>query len=167
MKLSANIEKALNDQLTLELSSAYAYLGMAAHFESTPFAGFAAWMKVQAGEEHEHADKFFKYLSERGGKISLGALAAPKCEYKTPLEAFRTSLAHEQKVSASILAIYELAQAEKDYPTLSFLKWFLDEQVEEEKNVSDVIAKLELIGDNPNGLFHMDKLAAKRVEKGE
>jgi ferritin len=165
MKISAKVEKALNDQLTLELSSAYAYLGMSAHFESTPFPGFAAWMKLQAGEEREHADKIFEYLSDRGGKITLGALPAPKCDYKSPLEAFRTSLGHEQKVSASILAIYELASAEKDYPTLSFLKWFLDEQVEEEKNVGDMVAKLELIGDNPNGLFHMDKLAAKRAEE--
>jgi len=165
MKISANVEKALNDQLQLELSSAYAYLGMCAHFESTPFTGFAAWMKLQASEEMKHAEKFFEYLSERNGRIGLGALAAPKCAYKSPLEAFRTSLAHEHKVSASILAIYELASAEKDYPTLSFLKWFLDEQVEEEKNVGDMVAKLELIGDNPNGLFHLDKLAAKRVSE--
>lgn len=165
MKLAQNIEKALNGQITMELASAYAYLGMAAHFENTPFEGFAAWMKVQSEEELEHADKFFKYMAQRSGKIVLGDLSAPKCDYASPLEAFRASLAHEHKVSASINAIYELALTEKDYPTSSFLKWFLDEQVEEEKNVSDMLAKLELIGENHNGLFHLDKLAGKRAEE--
>jgi ferritin len=165
MKLSSTLEKALNDQLNLELASAYAYLGMAAHFENTPFQGFASWMKKQSEEELEHADKFFAYVAERNGKITVGAIAGPKCVYPSPLEAFRTSLAHEQKVSAAISAIYELAMADKDYATLSFLKWFLDEQVEEEKSVGDMVAKLELIGDNHNGLFHLDKLAAKRGEE--
>lgn len=165
MKLSSGIEKALNDQITLELASAYAYLGMAAHFEVTAFTGFANWMKLQSEEELEHAEKFFKYMADRGGKISLGALPAPKCDYAAPVEAFRTSLSHEQKVSAAICAIYEMALAEKDYPTMSFLKWFLDEQVEEEKNVGDMLAKLELIGNNTNGLFQLDRLAGKRAEE--
>ena len=162
MKLSSRLEKALNDQLNLEQNSAFAYLGMAAHFENTPFEGFAAWMKLQYKEELEHSEKFFKYLNERGGKAVLLPIAAAKSEYASPLEVFRTALGHEQKVSAAISAIYELALQEKDYPTLSFLKWFLDEQVEEEKSVSDMIAKLELIGENHNGLFHLDKLASKR-----
>ena len=81
------------------------------------------------------------------------------------LEAFKVSLGHEQKVSAAICAIYELASAEKDYPTLSFLKWFLDEQVEEEKGVGELITKLELIGNNINGLFQIDHQAGSRAEQ--
>jgi len=165
MKLSTKLEKALNDQINLEFASAYAYLGMAGYFESTPFAGFACWMHLQSKEELGHAQRFFKYINERNGRVELKAIAEPRNEFKTPLDAFRASLVHEQRVSASICAIYEMAQAEKDYPTLSFLKWFLDEQVEEEKSVSDMIAKLELVGNNNNGLFHLDKLAAKRVEE--
>jgi ferritin len=167
MKLSPKLETALNNQLHLELSSAYAYLGMAAYFQQTPFTGFAKWMDLQSGEELGHANKFFNYIGERNGKVKLQAIAEPKCEFKSPLQAFQTSLAHEQKVSGSICSIYELAQAEKDFPTLSFLKWFLDEQVEEEKSVTDMLAKLELVGENHNGLFHLDKLAAKRADKEE
>jgi ferritin len=163
MKLAANIEKALNDQLNLELASAYAYLGMAAYFEQTPFAGFAKWMEIQSKEELEHAHKFFRYLAERGGRIQLQAVPEPKSDYKSPLEVFQTSLGHEQKVSAAICSLYELAVNAKDYATASFLKWFLDEQVEEEKNVSDMVATLEMIGDNRNGLFHIDHRAGKRA----
>jgi ferritin len=164
MKLSAKLEKALNDQITLEFSSAYAYLGMAAYFEHTAFTGFGKWMELQGKEELEHARKFFRYLLDRGGKVGLQAIPQPLGEYQSPLDAFRASLAHEQKVSAAICAIYELALAEKDYATLSFLKWFLDEQVEEEKNVSEIVAKLELVGDNRNGLYQIDKYAAKRAQ---
>ena len=165
MKLSAKLEKSLNDQINLELSSAYAYLGMVAYFERTPFTGFGAWMRVQSGEEVGHASRFFKYIVERGGKVTLGAIAEPKCEYKSPLDVFKASLAHEQRVSAAICAIYEQAAGEKDYPTLSFLKWFLDEQVEEERNVSEILAKLELAGDNRGALYQLDKQAGRRAEE--
>jgi len=167
MKLSNKLEKVLNDQINLELCSAYAYLGMAAYFDHTAFTGFAKWMQVQSGEELGHANRFFKYIVERGGKVALQAIPEPKCDYKSPFDVFKASLGHEQKVSAAICAIYELAAAEKDYPTLSFLKWFLDEQVEEERNVGDMLAKLELVGDNTGGLYQVDRHAALRAAEGE
>jgi ferritin len=164
MKISSKLEKALNDQINLELCSAYAYLGMAAYFERTPFTGFGKWMEVQSKEELGHAGRFFKYIVERGGKVTLGAITEPKCDYKSALDVFKASLGHEQRVSAAICAIYELATAEKDYATLSFLKWFLDEQVEEERNVGDILAKLELVGDSHSGLYQVDQQAARRAE---
>ncbi len=163
MKLTPKLEQALNEQLNLEFASFYAYLAMAAHFEQTPYTGFAQWMRLQSDEEHSHARKFFDYLVRRSGKVRLLPIEQPQLEFAAPIEAFRASLAHEQKVSKSICALYELAGAERDFPTQAFLGWFLDEQVEEEKLVGDFIAKLELIGANHNGLFHLDKLAAKRV----
>ncbi|MGO9199791.1 MAG: ferritin [Limisphaerales bacterium] len=165
MKLSIKLEKALNEQINLEFSSAYAYLAMAAHFENTAFTGFARWMRLQSDEELAHARKFFDYIVERNGRVVLKALAEPKLDWKSPLEVFRTSLGHEQRVSAAICGLYETAQEEKDYATLSFLKWFLDEQVEEEKNVSDFIVKLELVGESHNGLYQIDKLAGHRGEE--
>ena len=165
MKLSSKLEKVLNDQINLELCSAYAYLGMAAYFERTAFTGFGKWMELQSKEELGHANRFFKYIVERGGKVTLQAIAEPKCDYKSPLDVFKASLGHEQKVSASICAIYDLAAGEKDFATLSFLKWFLDEQVEEERTVGDLLAKLELVGDNRSGLYQIDQQAARRAEE--
>lgn len=164
MKLSSKLEKALNGQINLEFCSAYAYLGMAAYFERTAFTGFGKWMELQSKEEIGHGNRFFKYIVERGGKVTLQAITEPKCDYKSPLEVFKASLGHEQRVSAAICAIYELAAAEKDYATLSFLKWFLDEQVEEEKHVGDILAQLELVGDNRSGLYQIDQQAARRAE---
>jgi ferritin len=164
MKLSSKLEKVLNDQINLELCSAYAYFGMAAYFERTAFTGFGKWMELQSKEELGHASRFFKYIVERGGKVALQAIPEPKGDYKSPHDVFKVSLGHEQRVSASICAIYELAVAEKDYATLSFLKWFLDEQVEEERNVGDILAKLEMVGDNRSGLYQIDQHAARRAE---
>src|SRR5450759_4547624 len=141
-----------------------ACFGLPAYFDRTPFLGFAKWMQVQSGEEIGHANRFFKYIVERGGKVTLQAISEPKTDFKSPLEAFKASLGHEQKVSAAICAIYELATAEKDYATLSFLKWFLDEQVEEERTVGDILAKLEMVGDNRSGLYQIDQHAARRAE---
>ncbi len=167
MKLSNKLERVLNDQINLELCSAYAYFGMAAYFERTAFTGFGKWMELQSREELGHANRFFKYIVERGGRVTLQAISEPKSDYKSPLEAFKVSLGHEQKVSAAICAIYELAAEEKDFATLSFLKWFLDEQVEEEKNVGTILAQLELVGDNRSGLYQIDLQAGRRAEEDE
>ena len=163
MKLSNKLEKALNDQINLEFVSGFAYLGMAAYFDQTAFTGFGKWMQLQSSEEFGHAHRFFKYIVDRGGKVTLGGIPQPKSDYKSPLEAFKASLGHEQKVSAAICAIYELATAEKDFATLSFLKWFLDEQVEEEKTVTEIIAKLGLVGDSHSGLYQIDQHAGRRA----
>jgi ferritin len=164
MKLPTKLERALNEQINLEFSSAYAYLGMAVYFDQTAFTGFAKWMELQSKEELGHAHKFFGYIVDRGGKVALKGIPEPKSDYKTPLEAFQASLVHEQKVSAAICGLCDLAQSEKDFATISFLKWFLDEQVEEEKTVAEIIAKLELVGDNRNGLYQVDQQAGRRAE---
>jgi ferritin len=164
MKLHAEIEKAISEQINLEFLSAYAYLAMAAWFENKSLAGFASWMTLQGQEELGHGMKFFRYLNDRGGRVLLETIPRPKADFASPLEAFETSLAHEQSVSTCINRIYELASQQKDFPTLSFLRWFLDEQVEEEKTVSDVIAKLKLVGENDNGVFHLDNHLAERAK---
>lgn len=164
MQLDSAVAGALNQQINLEFSSAYAYLGMAAYFEHRGLPGFAGWMRLQGKEELGHAAKFFEYLLARGGRVDLAAIAAPPTAYASPRAAFEASLKHEQGVSASICRLYELAHGAKDYATLSFLKWFLDEQVEEEKTVTDLLDKLQLAGESPAGLFQLDRELARRTE---
>ena len=57
-----------------------------------------------------------------------------------------------------------MATKEKDYATQSMLKWFVDEQVEEEASVGEIVARLEMIADSKNGLFMMDRELGKREE---
>ena len=146
-----------NDQINKELYSSYLYLAMSAHFESVNLSGFAAWMKVQSNEETEHGMKMYQYVFERGGRVVLEAIAKPAAEYKTPLDVMKKVLEHEKKVTASIEALYELSLKEKDYATQVMLQWFIKEQVEEEKNATDIIELLKSIGDNPAGLAMVDQ----------
>lgn len=160
--LTKKMEQALNDQVKWELWSSYLYLSMAAYFEEMGLTGFANWMKVQEQEEKFHATKFYNYTFERGGRIVLQTLEAPESTWKSPLAAFQETLKHEQGVTARINALMDLAIKEKDHATASYLKWFIDEQVEEEASVQDVINKLKLV-EGPSALYMLDKELAVRV----
>lgn len=151
----------------MEFSASHSYLSMAAHFEGSSWDGFASWMTLQCEEERVHAMKFYTYISDRGGKIVLPQIPAPRVEFKNPLEVFETSLSQEKEVTKSIFAIYKLAMEEADFATVSFLQWFVDEQVEEEKNVSDMIDKLIRAGDNPEAMMLLDRDAAARSAGSE
>jgi len=135
---------------------------MVAYFEEKNLPGFAKWFRLQAEEEKEHAMKFFDFLIERGGRVKLGALAEPKAEWTSSMNAFEEVLKHEQFISASINTLYELALAEKDYPSQILLHWFINEQVEEESNANEIIQKLKMIEDKGTAVLMLDKEMGKR-----
>ena len=156
------MQDAMNDQINKELYSSYLYLSMAAYFENRNLSGFAHWMRVQEAEEREHAMKFYDFILERGGKVTLGAITAPKTEWKSTLEAAEEVASHEAQVTASIYALYETALKEKDYPAQIILQWFISEQVEEEKNAADIVANLKLIEERGTAVLMLDHRLAKR-----
>lgn len=164
MTLPSSVRDAINAQIKNELQSHYIYLGMSAHFEDSPYKGFAKWMRLQSTEEYGHAMKLFDYLKSRNAPVVLQTLDAPSTTYsEKPLQVFEQSLAQEQTVTAQINDLYDLAQREKDFATLQFLAWFLQEQVEEENTVSDLIDRLRLAGDDPAGLLRLDDEAGRRA----
>jgi len=152
----------INNQINKELYSAYFYLSMAAYLESANLAGFAHWMRVQAGEEMEHAMKFYRYVYDRGGKVELEAIEKPPVEFASPLDVFEKVYSHEQTVTSLINSLYELALAKKDYPTQVLLQWFINEQVEEEKSADEIVQKLKMVGDKAQGLLVLDHELAAR-----
>ena len=159
---------ALNKQINAELYSAYMYLSMAAYFEANNYKGFAKWMEIQAGEEQIHAMKFYKFLCNRGWPVVLTKIDAPETTWKSPLAAFQAALDHEQKVTCMINNLVALAVDLKDYPSSSFLQWFIDEQVEEEANATEIVQKLLMIGENnPAGILMMDHHLGKRETESE
>ena len=164
MGLSKKMEEALNKQLNAELFSSFLYLSMSADFQSKNFTGFAAWLEVQSKEENEHALKFYRYILERGGKIKLSAIDAPKNEWQTPLEAFQDTYEHEKKVTNMIYKLLELAIEEKDYATQEMLQWFVKEQVEEEAQTQLIVEHLKMAGDSKNGIMMIDHRLSKRED---
>jgi ferritin len=155
--LTKKVEQAMNDQLAVELQSAYAYLAMSAYCEAESLPGFAAWLREQAKEELEHAMRFYGFISDRDGRIRLTALAQPQGKFSSTLEVFERALDHERSVTRSISDLYSLVVKEKDYAAQAWLDWFATEQVEEEKTVGDVVASLRRIGSSGDALFLLDK----------
>ena len=161
--INEKMEKAINDQMNAELYSSYLYFSMAAYFDSVNLKGFSSWMRVQAMEEQAHTKKFYDYLTSRGGRVVLSEIAAPPSEWATPLAAFEHVLEHEQMVTGRINDLVDLSIELKDHATNSFLKWYVDEQVEEEESADEVIQSLKLNENNPGGLFIIDKELAART----
>jgi ferritin len=161
--LSKKMEEAFNKQLNAELYSAYLYLSMAAYFYSINMNGFANWMTVQNQEETMHAMKFYSFINERGGRIRLEAIEGPALEWSSPLEVFQETLKHEEKVTALINNLVDLAIAERDHASNAFLQWFITEQVEEEASANEIIQNLQMAGNEPHALFMLDRELGARV----
>ncbi len=155
--LSAKMEGTLNGQLNAELYSSYLYLSMAAYFESRNLPGMAAWMKIQAKEEEMHGMKFFDFIVDRGGRVTLARIEGPETEWDSPLAAFQAVHAHERKVTGLIDDLAKMAREEGDTATDIFLQWFVTEQIEEEKSADEIAKKLTMIKDMPALLLMMDK----------
>jgi len=157
------MQKALNDQIQAELYSAYLYLSMQAWFDSKNLSGFANWMNIQAQEETAHAMKFYNYLCERSGTVELQVIQQPPNKWNSPLAVFKHTLEHEQAVTARINDLVDSAQNQKDHATSSFLRWFVDEQVEEEASADAILQQLKLAKDAPGALFMIDRELGQRI----
>lgn len=161
--INEKMEKAFNDQINKELYSEYLYLSMKAYFERLNLKGFVNWFNVQVQEEHAHAMGMFDYVHERGGEVELEAIDKPETKWESPLACFEQVLSHEEFVTSRINALMDVADEVKDRAALSFLNWYLKEQVEEEANVGDVLATLRLIGDDKKALLMLDKDLSTRT----
>lgn len=161
--INKKMEAALNKQINAELYSAYLYLSMNSYFQSVNLRGFANWMRVQALEEMTHADKFYKFVVDRGGRVLLDAIDKPPIKWASPLAVFEEVYRHEQKVTSLIHSLVDLAIREKEHATNTMLQWFVNEQVEEEANADTLVQQLKLIGDNGYGILMLDRELAQRV----
>jgi len=160
---SEKMQNALNDQINAEYYSSYLYLSMSAYFQSISLSGFAHWMRIQAQEELMHAMKFYDFVNERGGRVTLKLIEGPQTEWDSPIAIFEHVLKHEQGVTGLINNLVNLAHEEKDHATNIFLQWFVTEQVEEESTAADVLHKLNLTHGEGSGLFMMDREMAQRI----
>jgi len=160
--LSKKMQTALNKQIKMEMDSAYLYMSMSNWSAEQNLLGFANWMMLQYQEEMAHAMKLYKYVQERGGKVTLDEIAKPKASWKSARDMFEETLAHEKKVTASIHNLFELADDEKDPASEVMLHWFISEQVEEEATADEILQKIIMIGDKSTALWWIDKELGKR-----
>lgn len=161
--LSKRMVDALNEQINAEMWSAYLYLSMSLNAAAKGHKGVANWFAIQFKEEQDHAQILINYTLSRGGEVKLAPIAEVETSWKNPLAMFKDTLEHEKKVTALITKLYEIAVEEKDYPTQNRLKWFIDEQVEEEENAQDIIDSLDKVGDDGLGLYMVDRELGSRT----
>ncbi|MBS3938555.1 MAG: ferritin [Peptococcaceae bacterium] len=159
--LSKNLTEELNLQVKYELYSAHLYLAMSAYCTDLQMDGFAHWFKIQAEEEKFHAMRFFDFIADMGGRVTMMALEEPANEYDSLADVFEKSLHHEQFVSARIYHLMNIAQTEKEHATISFLNWFVDEQREEEKSFGHILQQVKRFGGE--ALYHLDKELSSRT----
>lgn len=161
--LNNKIEEALNAQINVEMWSAYLYLSMSAYCHANGNDGMGNWFYVQFQEEQDHAKILFNYIIRRNGKVELKPIDAVPTTWNSLLDAFKTAFAHEQQVTAKINKLFALTSAENDYASQSMLKWFIDEQVEEEENTKKIIDDLKMVEGNGYGLYMLDKELGART----
>ncbi|MDP4184194.1 MAG: ferritin [Bacteroidota bacterium] len=161
--LNEKLQQAINKQINAELHSSYLYYSMCAYLQNNGLSGFAHWTKIQAQEELTHANKFFDYVNERGGRVTLTAIEAVPTEFDGVLAVFKQIKQHEELVSELINNLMDVALSVNDHATKSFLQWFIDEQVEEEANVQAILDNLKLINGEGHGMLLLDRELMTRV----
>ena len=161
--MNETIISLLNQQVNKEFYSAYLYLDISNYYDSLDLDGYAHYYLVQAQEERDHALLFLKYLQINGQKVTLEAIGKPELRYDSVLAPLEAALDHERYVTGLINDIYHACHEAKDYRTMKFLDWFVDEQMEEEKNADSMINRYKLFGSDPKGLYALDQEYAARV----
>lgn len=161
--ITTKMAASLNKHMNLELYSANIYLSMSSAANEMGLKGAANWFMVQYREEMVHFMKFYQYLVDQGVNVTILASKAVPNSYGSLLDMFEKTLKHEQMITGCINALAEQAVQEKDHATQIFMQWFVTEQIEEENNDRDVIARLKLAGDNGYGVLVVDKELAQRV----
>ena len=155
--MDQKVYELINDQINKELYSAYLYMDFANYYADEGLNGFANWYMIQAAEERDHALIFRKYLIDNSCKVVLGAIDQPDetyTDFTTPLE---KALEHEKYVTALINDIYAAAHEVRDFRTMQFLDWFIQEQLEEESTADDMITNMKLFGTDAKGLYELDR----------
>ncbi|MDA3733421.1 ferritin [Niameybacter massiliensis] len=161
--LNETLLKALNDQVNFEFYSSYTYLAMAGYCESIDLVGFANFFRVQAKEELDHAMKFYEFVYQKNGSVELEQIDKPQVTYNGASDVFQKGYEHEQLVTKKIYELTDVAYETKEHATISLLKWFIDEQVEEENNFNTLLKKVKRCESNPAALYLLDDELAKRI----
>ncbi len=154
--ISERIINIINEQINREFYSGYLYLSISAYFREIGLFGFAHRTKEQAAEEMEHGMKLFGFIIDRDGKVELKQIATPVFEMGNPLEIYQKIYEHEKSITEAIMDVAKFAEEECDRTTLSFIDWYINEQIEEERNALDIIKRLKAFGEDRASLFLMD-----------
>ncbi len=154
--ITNDMASRMSEQLNMELYSAYFYLALSSRAETGSLKGISDWFMAKHFEEQAHAMKIYHYLKDQDVDIQLQAITAPPAEEMSVLQMLEATLEHEREVTTAINELVDHALSEKDHATNIFLQWFVTEQIEEEATVGEILGRLRLFGDKPEGLLMID-----------
>lgn len=160
--LSPRMQELLNKQLNQELRNAYLYLSMSSYFDDLGLKGFAHYFKIQAKEELGHAMKIYEFIYDAGGKVTLSEVPQPKTSWSAVSEVIEDFYAAEVENTKRFYDLMDVAREENNKAVESFLKWFIDEQVEEVSSANDLLTKIRMVGDHKPSLLILDARLAER-----
>ncbi len=165
--MNNKVEEALNKQIELEHFSSQLYLAMASWAEKSGFNGSANFLYEHSDEEREHMLKLFHYVNDRNGHAIVPKVEQPELEYKSIQDVFKEIFEHEKMITAAINDLVGLCYEEKDFTTVSFLQWYVEEQIEEESLFSNILDKFNLLGGDKAKMYMFDNEMEKLASMSE
>ena len=148
MLISKKLEDALNKQVGAEFGASLQYVSIAAYFDADDLPQLAAFFYRQAEEEKEHALKFLHYVVDAGGEVRIPTVEGPKYDFKSAEEAAQAALEWEMQVTKEVNHLMDLAIKENDHIAQEFLRWFVNEQLEEVSTMETLLSVIRRAGDN-------------------
>src|SRR5215213_1477652 len=162
--MNTTVLAAINEQINSEFEASYTYLAMAAFCDQQKFLGAAKWLRLQSDEERGHALKLFDFVLARDGKVDPKNIDKPQADFDSLGAVFEQALKHEQRVTGQINGLYELCFTQKAFAEMTELQWFLTEQVEEEKTAREIVAKFQLVKNDPSAILDLDRELGSRAD---
>jgi ferritin len=145
-RLSENIRKALNDQMTKEAAASQIYLSYGAWANEKGYDGISNFLFRHANEERTHMMKILEYILERGARVNIEAIPSPPVDPVNIFDCFSKAFEHEVDNTRGIYKIVKMSFEEEDWATWNFMQWFVKEQTEEETMVMNILDKLKIAG---------------------
>lgn len=159
--LTEEIETALNEQIKREAHASSTYLSMASWCDRHGFENSADYFYKQAEEERSHMLKIFKYVADVGGNAVSPEVTNIQQDFESFRSVFELALENEIAVTQAINRIVGKCHQVQDFTTVTFLQWFLKEQIEEEFVARRALELFEVIGEEGVGQFMIDKQIPK------
>lgn len=147
MLISKELETGFNQQIGNEFGASMQYLSIAGHFERQNLALLAKLFFEQAEEEKEHAMKFVHYVLDTQGELRIPAISEPKPTFASAEEAIQAALDWEKDVTGQINRLMDTAVSQSDYLAQNFLRWFIDEQLEEIMKMDQLLSVIRRAGE--------------------
>jgi ferritin len=155
--ISSKTEKALNQHLQYELEASLQYLAMASWCEDKGMEGSSNFFYGHSAEENAHFLMMFKFINEVNGKALVPKVQQPKSDFTSIQEICQFAYENEMKVTKAIHELVETSKSEGDLIVTEFLRFFVEEQKEEETLYQKILDRIRLIGDGAQSLYYIDK----------